>query len=72
MKKVDFEFLKDTLNSIVSAPINQMCCLKCDYFYETTQDWCSTHYYCGDCGKEFGEGVDLNNSVCFHFRPKMC
>ena len=22
-------------------------------------------------GFEFGYGVDLNNSVCFHFRPKM-
>ena len=71
MKKTDFEILKDTLNSIATAPINQMCCAKCDYFYETTQDW-RTRYRCSDCGKEFGYGVDLNNIVCFHFRPKMC
>ena len=71
MKKSDFEILKDTLNSIATAPINQMCCAKCDYFYETTQDW-HTRYRCSDCGKEFGYGVDLNNIVCFHFRPKMC
>ena len=65
-----FEFLKDTLNSIATAPINQMCCAKCDYFYETTQDW-RTRYRCSDCGKEFPKGVDLSNIVCFHFRPKM-
>ena len=70
MKKADFEFLKDTLNSIAIAPINQMCCLKCDYLYESTQDWW-TYYRCDDCGKEFPEGTDLSNIVCFHFRPKM-
>lgn len=47
-----------------------MCCLKCDYFYETTQDW-RVHYRCSDCGKEFCEGADLSNIVCFHLRPKM-
>ena len=70
MNKADFEILKDTLNRIATAPINQMCCSKCDYFYETTQDW-RTRYRCADYGKEFGYGVDLNNIVCFHFRPKM-
>ena len=70
MKKADFEILKNTLNSIATAPINQMFCSKCDYFYETTHD-CYPHYRCSDCGKEFGYGVDLNNIVCFHFRPKM-
>ena len=70
MKKSDFEFLKDTINSIATAPINQMCCSKCDYLYETTQNRC-TCYRCSDYGKEFGYGVDLNNIVCFHFRPKM-
>ena len=70
MKKADFESLKDTLNSIARAPINQMCCSKCDYCYETTQNLC-TRYRCSDYGKEFGYGVDLNNIVCFHFRPKM-
>ena len=70
MKKADFEFLKDTLNSIATAPINQMCCSKCDYCYETTQDY-RTRYRCSDCGKEFDYGVDLSSIVCFHFRPKM-
>ena len=70
MKKADFEFLKDTLNSIANAPKNQMCCSKCDYFYESMQDW-RTRHRCSDYGKEFDEGVDLNNSVCFRFRPKM-
>ena len=71
MKKADFEFLKDTLNSIATAPINQMCCSKCDHLDEAYEN-CRTHYLCADCGKEFGYGVDLNNSVCFRFRPKMC
>ena len=50
MKKADFEFLKDTLNSIATAPINQMCCSKYDYYYETTQNLC-TRYRCSDYGK---------------------
>ena len=68
MKKADFESLKDTLNSNATAPINQMCCSKCDYCYETTQNLC-TRYRCSDYGKELGYGGDLNNIVCFHFRP---
>ena len=71
MKKADFEILKDTLNNIATAPINQMCCLKCDYFYETTQDW-NTRYRCSDYGKQFPKDADLSNIVCFHFRPKVC
>ena len=54
MKNTDFEIIKDVLNILATAPINQMCCSKCDHLDETTYDW-HTHYLCADCGKNFSK-----------------
>ena len=49
-KNTDFEIIKDVLNILATAPINQMCCSKCDHLDETTYDL-HAHYLCADCGK---------------------